>query len=42
MAIGIGVFLFVFRRGEVIASLYADWSNSVEEENDSGRRSESY
>lgn len=42
MVIGIGVFLFVFRRGEVIVILYVDWSNLVEEENDLGRRSESY
>lgn len=42
MVIGIGVFLFVFRRGEGIVILYVDWSNLVEEENDLGRRSESY
>ena len=29
VAVGIGVFLFVFRMGEVIAILYADWNNPV-------------
>lgn len=48
VAVGIGVFLFVFRMGELIAILYADWNNPVsrgrgrQRVDDSGQRSENY